>query len=54
MKWYMVQGRFEFPILANDESDAYEKAEQAYNDAGFGFIDDTSDVFEITIPEDML
>jgi hypothetical protein len=54
MKWYVVQGRFEFPVLAEDENDAFEKAEEAYNDAGFGIIDDSSDVFEFTVPQDML
>jgi hypothetical protein len=53
-KWYSVQGRFEFPVLAEDENDAFDKAEEAYNMAGFGIMDDSSEVFEFIIPQDML
>ncbi len=53
-KWYVVQGRFEFPVLAEDENDAYEQAEEAFNAAGFGIMDDSSEVFEFTVPKDML
>lgn len=52
-KWYMVQGRFEFPVYADNETDAFEQAEEAYNEAGFGIIDNSSQVFEFVIPTDL-
>lgn len=52
-RWYMVQGRFEFPVYADNEADAFEQAEEAYNIAGFGIIDDSSEVFEFSIPTDL-
>jgi len=53
-KWCVVQGRFEFPVLAEDEHDAFEKAQDAFNAAGFGIMDGAAEVFEFTVPEDML
>lgn len=52
-KWFMVQGRFEFPVYAEDENDAFDQAEDAYNVAGFGILDDSSQVFEFTFPTDL-
>jgi hypothetical protein len=53
-KWYVVQGRIEFPVLAEDEHDAFEKGQDAFNAAGFGIMDGNAEVFEFTVPEDML
>jgi hypothetical protein len=53
-KWYVVQGRFEFPIYAENEDDAFEQAEEAYNAAGFGIIDDSSQVFEFHTSTDIV
>ena len=52
-KWYVVQGRFEFPVYAENEDDAFEQAEEAYNAAGFGIIDDRSQVFEFHTSTDI-
>jgi len=37
-KWYSVTGTFEYPILAEDEDEALELAEQQLNDLGVGIL----------------